>query len=150
MEKARIYKPLSKQQQVIARRQTSQGFSQKDIARALGVAKQRVVEYQRILPQEYRARPQRREGATFFWQQVKFVKKQLLLSRKEAIAEVYKRPEWAVARAKRRGRKFMSVTKFWKGVQEERFTRAEFCDLYGEGGEYESEYPVVCGPEKGF
>ena len=151
----RAYKPLSSAQQIKARALTTKGASQKDIARALGVSKQRVVNYQRILPQEYRPRAlQKLEGARLFWAQVKQFQKATKSTHKEAIREIYKRIEWAAPRAKRHGRIFKPEDEFWAEIRKEHLDaqqcKERYYEYYGEEGIYEGKYPVGHKRDKGI
>ena len=137
----RAYKPLSSAQQIKARALTAKGASQKDIARALGVAKQRVANYQKILSPKYRPRPpQPLTGARLFWATVKQVKGVLKVTHKEAIKEVYKREEWARKRAERAHKTYKSYKDFWKEVNKAKLSAEEreglFDKYYGEEGDY--------------
>ena len=137
----RAYKPLSSAQQIKARALTAKGVSQKDIARALGVSKQRVVNYQKILSPSYRPRaPAPLSGARLFWATVKHVKEVLKITHKEAIKEVYKREEWARKRAERAHKTYKSYKDFWKEVNKAKLSAEEreglFDEYYGEEGDY--------------
>ena len=152
---SRAYKSLSSAQQIKARALTAKGVSQKDIARALGVSKQRIVNYQKLLPPEYRPRPpQPLTGARLFWAQVKQLQKATKITHKEAIREIYKRIEWAAPRAKRHGRIFKPEEEFWAEVRKEHLNaqqrKERYYEYYGEEGIYEGKYPISRKRDKGI
>lgn len=93
MAAKRVYKSLTKKQTASVKRYTKQGKPQSQIAKLLGVSKQRVANAQRKTKTGVR-RP------SPFWKQVKKVKEETGYTHKEATRLVYEAPKWGKKRHK--------------------------------------------------
>jgi len=101
MAAKRKYKTLTSKQTAKVRKYTKAGKSQKEIAKILGVAKQRVANAQK------KAGVGKRVASTF-WKQVKAYKEDLEISHKEATILVKNTKKWGTKRAARAGKKWKS------------------------------------------
>ena len=102
-------KTLTQWQEKKIRGQTKAGWSQKKIARGLGIAKWRVAGFQKA-----KSIGKRRKGG--FWDVVKITQEASLrpLSWKAARKKVYYQEIWAERRARRKGKMTKTFQEFWQ------------------------------------
>jgi predicted transcriptional regulator len=106
---------------------TAKGYSQKRIAKTLGIRKMKVVTYQKTHRIGKRVEQP-------FWKEISF---------KEARKATYNMPKWARKRAERQGKEYKSFAEFWKewrakwrdATQAERDAHG-YEATYGEEGEF--------------
>jgi transcriptional regulator with XRE-family HTH domain len=113
MANKRTYKVLSKSQTTKVRSLTHKGKTQAQIAKVLGVSKQRVATTQRA------AKVGKRRPSPF-WKAVKQTKEAAGISHKEATRTVYHAPKWGI---KRHGAGYIPPQERWQAMKDK---RAEF------------------------
>lgn len=115
---------------------TRKGWSQRKIAKALGIRKMKVVTYQKAHGIGKRVEQP-------FWVAVKIAQRDREISWKEAREITREQPYWARKRAERQGKEYKSYSEFWKEWKEKwrDATQAErdahgYEATYGEEGEF--------------
>ena len=115
---------------------TKKGYSQKRIAKTLGIRKMKVVSYQKTHKIGKRVEQP-------FWSSVRAQARDREISWKEAQKITKEQPYWARKRAARQGKQYKSYAEFWKEWKEKwrDATEAEqeehgYNAIYGEEGEF--------------
>ena len=115
---------------------TRKGYSQKRIAKTLGIRKMKVVTYQKSHKIGKRVEQP-------FWRDVKALQSLEESSWEKARIDVFNAPKWARKRATRQGKEYKSYAEFWKewkakwrdATEAERDAHG-YEAIYGEEGEF--------------
>lgn len=119
---------------------TRKGWSQKKIARTLGIRKMKVVTYQKTHKIGKRVKSE-------FWSSVKTSQRDREISFKEARELTFNQPYWARKRAVRQGKEYKSFKDFWqewgeKWREADETERNKIYDhIYGDEGGFEGGTP---------
>lgn len=115
---------------------TAKGYSQKKIAKILGIRKMKVVTAQKALKIGKRRKSE-------FWSDVRTHARTREISWSEAREQTKDQPYWARKRAARQGKQYKSYSEFWKEWRQKwrDATEAEkeehgYNAIYGEEGEF--------------
>ena len=107
----RTYKTLTIKQTAKVKKYTKAGKNQAQIAKLLGVSKQRVATAQK------KAKVGKRVASPF-WKQVSYLKKEMGYSHKAATKQVWYAPKWAKKRVAKTGKKWKSYEELRKTMRQ--------------------------------
>lgn len=118
---------------------TRKGYSQKKIAKTLGIRKMKVVTYQKTHKIGKRV-------PSDFWGGVKYLQKAEEITWVEARKATYNMPMWARKRAKRQGKEYKSYSEFWEEWKEKwKYATEEEREIHGYEATYGEEGEFVGG-----